>query len=189
ETTGSGILDIPTMSQVFDAALKNTGLEKFDLLINDACLMSGIEHYAAMARYFDFALGSPEITLNPSFDMELMTNVLNDNPNIDIGQLGKLMVDKYMQDMGALAPDTVPVLGAVITDLRGFDGVVNALDNFTEVVTANPAAYVSEIGQVRANTYAYSFFLPEDQFGPATNIDIGDFMLRVARSTTDTQLS
>ncbi|MEZ4668869.1 MAG: clostripain-related cysteine peptidase [Anaerolineae bacterium] len=189
ETTGRGILNIPTLAQVFDAALKNSGRSKFDLLINDACLMSGIEHYAAMSRYFDYAIGSPEITLNPSFDMEVLTKALNQNPNMDMGQLGKLIVDKYMADMETLSPDTAPVLGADITDLRTFDSVTGALSRFVEVVSGNPGAFVSLLGQARANTYAYSFFLPEDQFGPATNIDIGDFMNRVARTSNDQALS
>ncbi len=188
ETTGRGLLTIPGLSQAFDAALKNTGLEKFDLLINDACLMSGLEHYAAMSRYFDYAIGSPEITLNPSFDMTLMTQLLNKNPDMNIGQLGKQLADKYMDDMQDISADTVPVLGADVTDLRQFSAVTDALDQFTEVVNGNPRAYVSELGQARANTYAYSFFLPEDQYGPPTAIDVGDFMRRVSSSTNDKQL-
>ncbi len=188
ETTGRGILTIPALSQAFDAALKNTGVEKFDLLINDACLMSGVEHYAAMARYFDYAIGSPEITLNPSFDMELLTELLNDNPNIDIGRLGKQIVDKYLVDMDDISEDTVPVLGANVTNLQNFDQVTDALDQFTEVVNSNPAAFVSVLGQARANTYAYSFFLPEDQYGPPTTIDVGDFMRRVSSAASDKAL-
>ncbi len=188
ETTGHGLLSIPGLSQTFDAALKNTGVKKFDLLINDACLMSGIEHYAAMSRYFDFAIGSPEITLNPSFDMTLLTQLLNKNPNMDIGQLGKQITDKYLEDMQSISADTEPVLGANVTDLQQFENVTDALNQFTEVVNGNPRAYVSLLGQARANTYAYSFFLPEDQYGPPTNIDIGDFMRRVSAGTKDKQL-
>ncbi|MBI1277913.1 MAG: hypothetical protein GC179_07275 [Anaerolineaceae bacterium] len=188
ETTGHGLLTIPGMSQTFDAALKNTGLKKFDLLINDACLMSSVEHYAAMSRYFDYALGSPEITLNPSFDMTLLTKLLNKNPNMDIGQLGKQMADKYIEDMTDISADTEPVLGADVTDLRKFGNVIDALNQFTEIVNANPRAYISLLGQARANTYAYSFFLPEDQYGPPTNIDLGDFMRRVSASTKDKAL-
>jgi hypothetical protein len=188
ETTGQGLLTIPSLSQTFDAALKNTDVKKFDLLINDACLMSGIEHYAAMARYFDYAIGSPEITLNPSFDMTLLTEMLNDNPNMDIGRLGKEITDKYIEDMQSISSDTEPVLGANVTNLQDFGNVTDALNQFTEVVNANPRAYVSLLGQARSNTYAYSFFLPEDQYGPPTNIDIGDFMRRVSASTNDKQL-
>ncbi len=188
ETTGHGLLTIPGLSQTFDAALKNTGMDKFDLLINDACLMSGIEHYAAMSRYFDYAIGSPEITLNPSFDMTLLTNLLNKDPGMDIGKLGKQIADKYIDDMTQISSDTEPVLGADVTNLQNFSDVTDALNQFTEVVNANPRAYISVLGQARANTYAYSFFLPEDQYGPPTNIDIGDFMRRVSAGTKDKAL-
>ncbi len=188
ETTGQGLLTIPGLSQTFDAALKNTGLDKFDLLINDACLMSGIEHYAAMSRYFDYAIGSPEITLNPSFDMTLLTQLLNKDPDMDIGKLGKQVADKYIDDMTELSPDTEPVLGANVTDLKEFGNVTDALNQFTEVVNANPRAYISLLGQARANTYAYSFFLPEDQYGPPTSIDVGDFMRRVSAAAKDKAL-
>ncbi|MEP6986933.1 MAG: clostripain-related cysteine peptidase, partial [Chloroflexota bacterium] len=188
ETTGQGLLTIPGLSQTFDAALKNTGLKKFDLLINDACLMSGVEHYAAMSRYFDYAIGSPEITLNPSFDMTLLTQLLNKNPNMDIGQLGKQIADKYVTDMESISADTEPVLGADVTNLQQFGNVTDALNQFTDVVNSNPRAFVSLIGQARANTYAYSFFLPEDQYGPPTSIDVGDFMRRVSAATDDKQL-
>jgi hypothetical protein len=188
DTTGQGILEIPELAQVFDAALKATGVERFDLLINDACLMSSVEYYAEMARFFDYSLSSPEITLNPSFDMTLFTEALNNDPNIDMDELGERMVDKYLQDMGSLSPDTVPVLGAAMTDLRNFDSVTTALDQWVEVVGSNLDAYVSDIGRARANTYAYSFFLPEDQYGPATNIDLGNFMFRLADLTNDDNL-
>jgi hypothetical protein len=188
DTTGHGILTMPELQTVFQSALQQTGLDKFDLMINDACLMSSVEYYAAMAPYFDYVISSPEITLNPSFDMDLMTQALNQNPAIPIPDLGELIVNKYLQDMRQLSPDTSPVLGAAVTDLRNFDTVVEAMDNFAAVFNANPQAYVSLFGQVRSNTYTYSFFLPEDQFGPATNIDVGSFMQGIVDNTRDANL-
>ncbi len=189
DTTGVGILTISDLQGVFKSALQQTGIDKFDLLINDACLMSSLEYYAAMAPYFDYVISSPEVTLNPSFDMTLLTENLNRDPNIDIGELGRLMVDKYLKDMQALSPDTQPVLGAAVTDLRQFDSVANALERFTNLINTNPAAYGSLLGKVRSNTYTYSFFMPEDQFGPATNIDIGHFMRGMVALSTDRDLA
>jgi len=189
DATGPGILSLPEFQQAFASALNTVNLPKFDLLINDACLMSSIEYYTAIAPYFDYSLSSPEITLNPSFDMTLLTQALNQQPDMDIGQLGRMLVDKYIQDMQDLSPDTAPVLGAAISDLRQIGAVQTALDTFAEVVAGNPAAYGSLLGQVRANTYAYSFFLPEDEYGPATNIDLGNFMAGVAQESNDQRLS
>lgn len=188
DTTGRGILTMPELQTVFQGALEQTGIDRFDLLINDACLMSSIEYYAAMAPYFNYVISSPEITLNPSFDMDLLTRALNRDPEIPIPELGRLIVDKYVQDMQQLSPDTSPVLGAAVTDLQQMGTVVEALDNFAAVFTAQPQAFVSLFGSVRSNTYTYSFFLPEDQFGPATNIDIGSFMQGVVDGTRDQAL-
>ncbi|MBZ0279105.1 MAG: pre-peptidase C-terminal domain-containing protein [Anaerolineae bacterium] len=189
DTTGRGILGLPDLAEAFDGALQTTGVNKFDLLINDACLMSGVEHYAAVAPYFDYALGSPEVTLAVSFDMTLLTQVLNQDPGIDIGELGTLMSDKYLADMEAIAPDTVPVLGANVTDLRQFDDVVTSLNGFASVISDNPRAYGSLLADVRANTYTYSFFIPEEQGGPATNIDVGHFMQGIIENSNDQDLT
>ncbi len=189
DDTSYSILNIPTLQNSFRTALQATGVPKFDLLINDACLMSSVEYYAAMAEFFDFVVSSPEITLNPSFDMEVLTNTLNSNPNIDMAQLGQLLVDKYMADMEEVSPDLLPVLGAAVTDLRQFDTVLQAVNNFTSVIAQNPDAYGSLLGQARSNTYVYSFFLPEDQFGPATNMDLGDFMNEVLKISRDQALT
>lgn len=189
DATGEGILTISEIQQAFESARAATGVDKFDLLINDACLMSSVEYYAAIAPSFDYVVSSPEITLNPSFDMTLLTRALNQNPEISMPELGKLLVDKYLQDMEDLAPDMVPVLGAAVTDLSQVDGLKAALQNFAGVVLQNPAAYGTLLGQVRSNTYAYSFFLPEDQYGPATNIDLGNFMQGVIASSRDTALT
>lgn len=189
DTTGRGILTLPELAEAFDGALQATGVDKFDLLINDACLMSGVEHYAAMQPYFDYAIGSPEVTLAVSFDMTLLTQALNQDSNIDIGELGTLLADKYMADMGAIAPDTVPVLGATVTDLNNFNNVVTSLNDFAGIISDNPAAYGSLLAEVRSNTYTYSFFIPEEQGGPATNIDVGHFMQGIIESSNDNQLN
>ena len=52
--------------------------------------------------------------------------------------------------MTDLSPDTAPVLGAAVTDLRKIGNVNSALDNFDAIVNTNPAAYGSVLGQVRA---------------------------------------
>lgn len=188
DASGGTILSIGSLDRTFKAALQNTGLSKFDLLINDSCLMSNVDHYGLMAKYFDYAIGSPETTFNPSFDMTLLLNELNDNPNIDIGKLGKDIADKYIVDMAQFSPNQLPIVTANVTDLRNYDDVVNAIEGFAGLVNENPDAYASFLGQVRSNTYIYSFFMPEDQFGPQTNIDIGDFMNVVIANSNDRAL-
>jgi hypothetical protein len=84
-----------------------------------------------------------------------------------------------MADMDTIFGADAETLGAAVTDLRNFQPVVDAVNNFAGVFNSRPAAFASMIGRARTNTYAYSFFLPEDQYGPPTNIDLGDFMTQI----------
>ncbi|NJL94595.1 MAG: hypothetical protein HC915_13155 [Anaerolineae bacterium] len=188
DDTARGILTLSELEEAFRMALEVTGEDGFDILFNDACLMSSLEYYAAIAPYFDYVVSSPELTYNPSFDMELLTRTLNQNPAIELGDLGKLMMDKYMQDMGNDLPDLVDVLGATVTDLTRFDTVVAALNEFSRVVTSNPAAHTPVLGQARSNAYVYGFYLPEDEFGPAVFVDPGHFMKLVIEESRDAEL-
>jgi Clostripain family/Bacterial pre-peptidase C-terminal domain len=191
DTSGPGeILDMNELQMAFRTALQATGVPKFDLLVNDACLMSSIEYYAAMSPYFDFVISSPEVQMTPGFDMTLFTKTLNSKPDISMPDLGKMIVDKYMVDMQALfEPSDYQTLGAAVTDLRQFQPVAEALNNFATVVNTQPRAYAVMLGRARTNTYAYSFFLPEDQYGPPTDIDLGDFMNNVISLSTDAKLT
>ena len=47
DTSERDLLSIPELQQAFALATAAAGVEKFDLLINDACLMSSVEYYAA----------------------------------------------------------------------------------------------------------------------------------------------
>lgn len=189
DDTSRSILSIPDLQESFSNALQATGVDKFALLVNDACLMSSVEFYAGMAPYFDYVIGSPEITFNPGFDMELMTRAITDNTSITPADLGAQIVDKFMVDMEVGLSDYLPIIGLAVTDLRDFDPVVTAVNNFANVVNANPAAYASLIGEARSNTYTYSFFLPEEEWGPATQIDLGHFMRQVMSGSNDPALT
>jgi hypothetical protein len=188
DTTGSPeALTVPELAQAFQTALQATNTPKFDLFIPDSCLMSSVEVFTAISPYFNYSLGSPEVTLSPGFDMTLVTSTLRSNPGISMVDLGKMAVDKYMSDMSV--SDLKPLLGAAITDLNQFNPVAQAVEDFAAFVNANPSAYINFLGQVRANTYRYSFFLAEDQYGPPTMIDLGDFMAVIAAESPDPQLA
>jgi hypothetical protein len=188
EATGpNAFMSLPAMRDAFQAAQDAVGGQKLDLLLNDACLMSGIEYGNMAAGYFDYAVGSPEVQMSPGFDLALLLETLNTNPSVDPAALGRKLVDKYMADMQS--DSSYPVLGAAVLDLRKFGTITQAVDNFAEVFNRNPAAYAAMFGKARANVYIYSFFMPEDQYGPPTNIDLGDFMTEVENRTKDPALT
>jgi hypothetical protein len=188
ETTGpDAFMSMPAMREAFQAAQAAAGGAKLDMLVNDACLMSGIEYGSMAAGYFDYALGSPEVQMSPGFDLALMLDMLKQNPALDPADLGKALVDKYMADMQS--DSSYPVLGAAVLDLRRFGPVTEAVDQFAQTFNQNPEAYAAMFGKARANVYTYSFFMPEDQYGPPTSIDLGDFMSQVEARTKDPDLT
>ncbi len=177
------ILTMPELAAIFQRALQEAGRERFDLLINDSCLMSSVENFAAISPYFDIVYSSPEIMNNPGFDLELMLDTLNANPAIPLADLGQLLADEYMQDMNLGMPGLDTYLGAAVTDMRNIPSLLDAITKFTDVVTAKPETYSATLGRARANSYTYSVWA---QF--YENIDLGSFMRRVVRASNDDTL-
>ena len=181
DTTGANaILTLPELQSAFDRALALTGVPQFDLLINDACLMSSIEFFTMIQHDIGTVFSSPEIMNNPGFDMTLLINSLREDPAIPLVELGERMASKYMQDMRLGFPGIEPFMGVAVTDLSQFGKLVNALNDFSDLVDRKPEAYAPFLGRVRSNSYTYSTWA-----GSNDQIDLGNFMQRVASGTTD----
>ena len=181
DETGSGaILTLPELDSALERALELTGVERFDLVINDACLMSSIEYFAAIQPYVRTVFSSPEIMNNPGFDMTLLINSLREDPAINLTALGERMAAKYMRDMRLGFPGLEPFMGVAVTDLDQFGKLMNALGEFAALVNRKPQAYAPFLGRVRSNAYTYSTWAQSyDQ------VDLGNFMQRIAAGSTD----
>jgi|GEM_PF-1411275 len=180
------ILTIPELAESFETALRVTGTPKFSMLINDACLMSSVEYYSGLSKFFDFIVGSPEITFNPGFDMTLLTNSLKQNPNISPVEFGTQVVDKFLVDMQNELPDVLDIVGVAVSDMSGMDRLTTAIENFAITFNSNPTAYATTLGQARSNAYVYSFW---DQSADQSNVDLGSLMQQVVNNSRDQQLT
>ncbi len=176
-------LTVPEMAAVFNRALQEVGRSRFDLLINDSCLMSSMENFAGISPYFDYAFSSPEIMNNPGFNMTTLVETLNQRPEIEIPVLGQIVADRYMQDMNTSMPGMATYMGVGITNLREFPNLINALNAFTAVIDTKPESYTALLGRVRANTYTYSTWA-----GSNDSVDVGNFMGRIVSSTADSEV-
>ncbi len=178
ETNDDNDLSMTELRRVFETVRATTGIQQFDLLINDACLMAGIEYYDLMSDYFRYSFGSSELVTNPALDMSVLTQNLRGD-DVDLRALGRELVDIYIQR------DSVERGGAgyftyAVTDLDTFDGVLAAIDRFAQVVNADPQRHVPALSRARANSYTYN------SLGNKTEqIDLGDFMTQVIEFSTD----
>jgi hypothetical protein len=182
ESTGNSI-SLSGLQKTFSAVLNANNLEKFDLLVNDACSMSSIEYLMTIQPFFDYTFASPEIVVDPGLDMTTLTNLLNENPDA-LESVGVGLVDAY------IGRDTIDrqgidneYLGLAFTNLSQFETVVESVNAFAEFINADPIGYSNIIGQARANTYTYSAFLDQNDL-----IDLGDLMQQLIAYSSDTQL-
>lgn len=181
DATGAGaILTLPELQSAFSRALQLTGEDRIDLLVNDACLMSSVEFFDLIQPYVGVVYSSPEIMNNPGFDMTLLINSLKGNPDIDLTDLGRIMAEKYMQDMRLGFPGIEPFMGVAVTDLRQFGKLINAINEFASLVNRKPESYAPFLGRVRSNSYTYSTWA-----GSYDQIDLGNFMERILNGSSD----
>lgn len=184
-STEFSLLTLPELSQAFELATNAAEVDRFALLINDACLMGSAEYFAAIAPYFEYTLASPEIVVNPALDMSILTRTLGEQgAALDVQALGKNLVDYYMDvDVPARgAADTVYLTNALF-DLSQFDSLVSDIEAFAEVVNRNPVVRGQELGKIRRNVYTYTAFS-----GFNDKIDLGDLMRDLLIETQDDEM-
>ncbi|MCS6836555.1 MAG: clostripain-related cysteine peptidase [Anaerolineae bacterium] len=168
------LISLPQLVAALDAARQAVGVERFDLLINDACSMSSIEYYDAVAPFFALSLASPEVVVDPALNMTDLTALLRQD-SADVVAVGKQLVDRYVDvDIRAFPSADIIYLTHSITDLRLFPPLVQAIEDFARVFNASPALYARALGEARRNAYTYGAFL-----GSQTKVDVGDLMRRL----------
>jgi hypothetical protein len=178
------IIDVPGLSRAFQTARDASNQDRFDLLINDACSMSSIEYHTAMQDFFDVSIASPEITVDPALDMTLLTRTLRESPAQASASIGQALVDQYVDvDIRQRAGRDAIYLTQAVTDLQMFSPVVQAVEDFAEIINQDPARYTNLLGMARTNTYTYSFFIGQDSM-----IDLGHFMQQVIALSSEPEL-
>lgn len=168
------IITLPELTSAFRLAKEASGIDKFDILVNDACLMASIEYHDAMSEFFDVSYASPEIVTGSALDMTLLLQNLKEGED-NLVSLGTELIDKYISvDSSTRESADSIYLTHAVTDLTRFAELREAINAFTEVYASNPVGYSETIGKARANTYTYTAFAGEQEL-----IDLGSFMTQV----------
>lgn len=92
-----------------DAALQqvrsNTGLDKFELVGLDACLMSSVEVLSALAPSAHYAVTSQETEPSLGWAYTSFLNSLKDEPSMTGGDLARKIVESYITDDQRIVDD------------------------------------------------------------------------------------
>ncbi|NPV08608.1 MAG: hypothetical protein HPY83_11700 [Anaerolineae bacterium] len=186
---------------------RQTGLDKFELIGLDACLMGHLEVFSALEPHARYAVASQETEPALGWAYASFLSELQRNPNVGGAELGRYIVDSYIEDderivddqarqelvgggrglFSSLAPsasDLAARLGANVTlsvvDLAALPQVMNGLNQLAYQMQQSNQRPVAQ-----ARSYTQSFTSIFGTQVPPSYIDLGHFAQLVAQNTRD----
>jgi hypothetical protein len=200
EAIGDNIF-LMELDKALSSIQNKAGLDKFELIGLDACLMSDIAVYTALEPYARYAVASQETEPGIGWAYTSFLKNLTENPGIDGSELGPLIVKSYVQDderildsraradyMGSSSPlaslfgGSTVMTAAQLRDELEQDMTLTAVDlgKIPEVNSKlNELAYSlqgekqSYIAKVRSYAQSYTSVWGKDV--PPSYIDLGNF--------------
>lgn len=193
-------LTINEIDQALATILAETGVEQFEFVGFDACLMSQVEALVGVAPYARYAVASQETEPAIGWAYASFLGELADDPAQNGKSLAKSIVESYIaediriQDEDARGEYVAEVYGIdeevspqelaeaesqsvtlTAVDLTKFPALVDALNEFAYTLTeVDPAAVA------RARTYAQSFESVFGEEAPSPFLDLGNFAALVS---------
>ena len=191
------------MDQALGEIRERTGLEKFELIGLDACLMSHVEVYDALAPHARYAVASQETEPALGWAYTGFLDALVKNPGMSGEDLGRLIVQSYIQEdqrivdeqaradllRGSARGFGLPSAAQVAQQMEG-STTLSAVDlqALPQVIASlnNLAAALQEIDQrpvAQARNYAQSYTSVFGRGSPPSYIDLGHFVQMLKRET------
>lgn len=91
-------LYLDEIDAVLSRITEETGVEKFELIGMDACLMGQLEVFTMLAQHANYAVASQEVEPALGWAYTAFLGGLRDNPEIDGAGLGKLIIQSYVNE-------------------------------------------------------------------------------------------
>ena len=166
-----------------------TGIDAFELVGFDACLMGQLEVMSAIAPHARYSVGSEELEPSLGWAYADFLSALNENPAMSGGDLAKIIVEGYLRRDIRVTDDEARFLFAggnytpesVAADLIE-DSALAAIDlsqiqnlnaAFNELAIVLTETDQSAIAKARAYSQSYESVFGED--APPSFIDLGHF--------------
>ena len=186
-----------------------TGLDKFDIIGFDACLMAQLEVFTAMEPHARYAVASEETEPALGWAYTGFLSALTQNPEISSSELSKMVVESYIQEdqrildpiareefasygsplsalfgLGRATPEQLTYqLSRDITlsaiDLQVIPELIQKLNTFSYELQNDDQANIAS-----ARNYARSYTSIFGREVPPSFLDLGHFVQLVSRETT-----
>lgn len=179
------------LDDALERARAQAGIDQFELIGFDVCLMGTIEVFSAMAPHARYSVASEEEEPGVGWAYAAFLNEVNSNPSMAGDDLSKAIVEAYIdQDLVVQAfPEAGEgdiTLAAV--DLSQMSNLHMALDDFTADLAGLDQTSVAE-----ARAYAQAYNSPivgaVDENLPSSYIDLGHFAQLIEESNPETAAS
>ncbi len=192
-----------------------TGIDQFELIGMDACLMAHLEVFDALAPHARYAVASQETEPALGWAYTSFLQSLKDNPDMDGAQLSQLIVNSYIDDDQRIVDDTARAdLVGRGSSLNGLFGVFNApsaeqvaqqmergvtlsavdLSAIPELIASvnNLSVAISNDNQqtvAQARSYAQSYTSIFGSNVPASYIDLANFTQLLKQESRNSEVS
>jgi hypothetical protein len=191
-----------SMQNIDDAlgqVIADTGIDAFELVGFDACLMGQLEVMSGIAPHARYAVGSEETEPSLGWAYADFLTALNENPTMSGGDLAQVIVNGYLSqdfritddnarnifaggDFSAesVAADLIQTSTLAAIDLSQIQNLDAAVNDLTTALVD-----VDQDVVAKARTYAQSY---ESVFGddvPPSFIDLGNFVDLLASEAND----
>jgi hypothetical protein len=185
------------IDQALQRIRDQTGLDQFELIGLDACLMGHLEVLDALAPHARYAVVSQETEPALGWAYAGFLGALRDNPGMDGAELGRLIVDSYVQDDECIVDDQARAeflsRGSPLSSLFGVPSAEQLAQQMEDSVTltavdlqampalmnrVNELSYAlqgaSQKDVAKARSYAQSFTSVFGKEVPPSYLDLGN---------------
>lgn len=182
-------LSIPEIVTSIETIRQNTGIDKFELIGFDACLMGQIEVFGSLYPYSNYMVASEEVEPGYGWSYAAFLEQLAQNPSMNGSGLSQSIVNTYViNDVllsgGRASADEIAQEEATTTlsaiESARVPDVIGAMNQFVSAAAVLDQRLVAE-----ARTYSRSYFsLFGEEVSPSF-IDLGNFSEVMSTLTED----
>jgi hypothetical protein len=182
-------LSMPEIISSIEQSLQNTGIDKFELIGFDACLMGQIEVFGSLYPYSNYMVASEEVEPGYGWSYAAWLEQLAQNPTVDGSGLSQSIISTYVVNdvllTGGRASSDEIAQEESTTTLSAIESarvpdVIGAMNQFVSAITGLDQSLVAE-----ARTYSRSYYsLFGEEVSPSF-IDLGNFSQVLTTLTDD----
>lgn len=183
EGNGESNLELTEIDAALGAARAQLGIDKFDIVGFDACLMAVTDVALTLEAHADYVLFSQEVIPGNGWEYAHSIAAMQANPDWDAFQVGAAFIDNYMTYYEAVGTHTK--LGLSLVETAGLPNLLAALQNFADTVAADTVGLLSALGTARNNSQTFGTSLG-DRADYYSYVDLRDFMQWFSLQTTIT---